>query len=540
MIPVRRGTMGKKNGYFQLITKPDGTYMKLYATEAGGLPISYDDLCNYLIDRKIYEYDKNALGKALASGETTEFKLTETVVLPQDEEVKIVLTEDRMAAIGRFYPPSNNGNQLSKEDIVRYLIKAGVKYGVDEEQINLFLLERRYCTDIVLAKALPAVQGHDAIITYHFNTDLTLKPKTNEDGTVDFHQLDMISHCKKDQLLAVLEPADFGKPGIDVCGVVIRPLKVNNRVLRHGNKVHLSPDGLRLYSDVDGHVSLTEGRVFVSDSYEIAADVDSSTGDIVYEGNVIIKGNVITGFSVRAKGDIEVNGVVEGAYIEAGGHIILKRGMQGMNKGILKANGNIITKFIENAEVIAGGYITTESILHSKVSAKGDITVGGRRGFVTGGEIRSGTMISVKTAGSHMGTNTLLEVGIDPRIVDEYRELEKKIMSQQTEKDKITQALTLLRKKLAAGGEIPEDKKQYLQQITKTNIIIEAELKENRKRYEELRTDMEVQTHGMIKIQDIVYPGTKLIISNVIQHIREEAHHCKFIRDRADIKMLPL
>ena len=139
----------------------------------------------------------------------------------------------------------------------------------------------------------------------------------------------------------------------------------------------MSEDGLRLYSEVSGHVSLTDGRVFVSDTYEVAADVDSSTGDIDYEGNVVVRGNVITGFTVKAKGDIEVYGVVEGAYIEAEGQIILRRGMQGMNKGILKANGNIITKFIENAEVIAGGYINTDSIMHSKVSAKGDIVVGG-------------------------------------------------------------------------------------------------------------------------------------------------------------------
>ena len=533
--------MGGRNGYFQLIIKEDGTYLKLFAPDLGGQPVSYDDICNYLIDKRIYEYDKISLGRALTSDQLSEeVKLTEAIVSPQDEYVKIVISQDRMLATGRFYPPSNKGKCLFKEDIVSSLVQVGVKYGVDEAAIQQFILDKNYCTDIILAKATPAVQGHDATITYHFNVDLTLKPKTNEDGTVDFHQLDLISHCKKDDLLATLIPVDNGKPGIDVCGNVLRPSKVNNKVLRYGNKVHLSPDGLRLYAEVDGHVSLTDGRVFVSDTYEIPADVDNSTGDVEYEGNVVIKGNVITGFSVRAKGNIEVNGVVEGAYIEAGGQIILKRGMQGMNRGILKANGNIVTKFIENAEVIAGGYITTESILHSKVSAKGDIIVGGKRGFVTGGEIRSGTMISVKTAGSHMGTSTLLEVGLDPHSVDEFREIEKKIVNMQSEKDKIAQALTLFRKKLSMGAQIPPEKQQYLQQITKSNIILETELKELRKRYEELKVDMVAQSSGVIKVQDIIYPGTKLVISNVIYYVREEIHHSKFVRDRADIKVQAL
>jgi len=294
-----------------------------------------------------------------------------------------------------------------------------------------------------------------------------------------------------------------------------------------------------MFSDVDGHVTLTDGRVFVSDTYEIPADVDTSTGDIEYEGNVVVKGNVITGFAVRARGDIEVHGVVEGAYLEAGGQIVLRRGMQGMNKGILRANGNIISKFIENSEVIAGGYVSTESILHSKVSAKGDIVVGGRRGFVTGGEIRSGSMISVKTAGSQMGTATLLEVGIDPKITEEFRELEKKLASMMSDKDRLAQAVLLFRKKLEMGAQITNEKKEYLKQITQNNIILETQIKDARKRYDELKIEMEANSSGMIKIQEAVFPGTKIVISNVIYFVREEVQHSRFVRDRADIKVLP-
>jgi uncharacterized protein len=533
--------MSGRNGFFQLISKGDGTYLKLFVAEAGGQPIMYDEISNYLIDIKIYEYDKIAIGKALAALKgTEEVKLNSTLLLPMEEYLKIDITDERMLAKGRFYPPSNHGSLITKEDIINSLVRAGIKYGVDEQAINQFLMDRKYCTEYILAKATPAIQGHDAIITYHFNTDLTLKPKRNEDGSVDFHQLDMISHCKKDDLLATLTPMDLGKPGIDVTGNIIRPAKVNNKVLRHGNKIYQSEDGLKLYSEVDGHVSLTDGRVFVSDTYEVAADVDASTGDINYEGNVVIKGNVITGFSVKAKGDIEVNGVVEGSYIEAGGSIILKRGMQGMNKGILKADGNIVTKFLENAEVIAGGYVSTESILHSRVSAKGDVIVGGKRGFVTGGEIRSGTMISVKTAGSPMGTMTLLEVGIDPRILEEFRELEKKLVTMMADKEKLAQALSLFRKKLTQGVEITNEKKEYLKQVTQSNIMLETQIKEARKRYEDLRLEVDNNSTGAIKVQDTVYPGTKLVISNVVYFVRQEIQHSKFIRDRADIKVAPL
>jgi len=533
--------MSGRNGYFQLITKEDGTYLKIYEAEAGAQPVFFDEISNYLIDQKIYEYDKIAIGRALVSlKDSIEVRLTPTIVMPIDEYIKVEIVDERMHAKARFYPPTNKGHLLYKEDIISSLVYAGVKYGVDETAINRFLLERQYCTNYMLANATEPVLGHDAEITYHFNTDLTLKPKTNDDGSVDFHQLDVISHCNKGDLLASLLPMDLGKPGIDVCGNIVRPPKVNNRIIRHGNKILMSEDGLKLYSEVNGHVSLTDNRVFVSDTYDVLADVDTSTGDIVYEGNVVIRGNVITGFSVRAKGDIEVNGVVEGAYIEAGGQIVLKRGMQGMNKGILKANGNVISKFIENAEVIAGGYVTTESILHSKISAKGDVTVGGRRGFVTGGEIRSGSMISVKTAGSQMGTSTLLEVGTDPTILEEFHELEKKIASMMADKEKLSQALILFRKKLTNGLQITDEKKEFLKQVTQNNIILEAQIRESKKRYDELRVTMDVNIAGMVVVQDKVFPGTKIVISNVVYFVREEIQHSKFIRDRADIKVVPL
>lgn len=530
-----------RNSYFELFSKNDGTYIRIYEAEGNGELLLYDEVSNYLIEHNIFDYDKVAIGKTLTNlSGMAEVKISDMVIKSLDESVRIDIAQDRTYATARFYPPANGGSLLTRQDINDEMIKSGIKYGVDEQAINDFLQNRQYCTDYRIAKATLPVQGHDAAITYHFNTDLTLKPKRNEDGSVDFHQLDMISSCRKGDVLATLTPVDYGKPGIDVCGKVIKPAKVNNKVFKYDRNIHLSEDGLQLISDVDGHVTLVDDKVFVSDTFEVKADVDASTGDITYEGNVVVRGNVITGFAIRAKGDIEVNGVVEGAYIEAGGQIVLKRGMQGMNKGILKAGSNIITKFLENAEVIAGGYISTESILHSKVSAKGDIIVGGRRGFVTGGEIRSGTMISVKTAGSQMGTATLLEVGIDPAIVEEFHELEKKLAVMLDEKEKLAQNFITFRKKLEQGAQITEEKKKFLRQITQSNIMLDMQIKEVRKRYEELRHEIDSNSSGSIVVSDIVYPGTKLVISNVIYYVREEIHHSKFVRDRADIKIYPL
>jgi len=73
--------------------------------------------------------------------------------------------------------------------------------------------------------------------------------------------------------------------------------------------------------------------------------------------------------------DIEVRGIVEGAVVEAGGNLTLVRGVQGMSKAVLKCNCNMVARFLESVEnVSVGGNLETDTILHSKVEARGSVT----------------------------------------------------------------------------------------------------------------------------------------------------------------------
>ena len=230
----------------------------------------------------------------------------------------------------RLYPPSDKGARLSVSELKNRIEQRGIKSGFIDKNIEMALRARLYCTDILIAKAKMPVDGKSAEIIYEFDADKTSKPAMSEDGSVDFHKLDMIEKVQEGQLLATLVPIDYGTPGEDVYGNIIRPKKVKNKRLRHEKNIHLSEDGLKMYSDVSGNVTLVEDRVFVSDTYVIEGDVGPSTGDVDYDGAVEVKGNVITGYTVKAAGDITVEGAVEGATLISEGKIVLKRGMQGM------------------------------------------------------------------------------------------------------------------------------------------------------------------------------------------------------------------
>lgn len=528
-----------KNAFFQVSHKADGTYLKLFPPMGDGKPLTIECVTGYFNEKRIMDYDLKLVNQEIGIlTELKEIKISETVIPAANEYLSVMIAPDRMKAVGRFYPPSTSGKLMEKQEILERLKKCGVHFGILEEKIDAYLKNRVYCTNIRLAEAKPPIQGKNAEIKYFFEVGTAPKPRISEDGSVDFHQLDNISKVNKGDVLAELIPADTGMSGKDVGGAEIKPYKVSNLVLRHGNNIHLSEDGLTMFSDTSGHVSLADDRVFVSNTYEVPADVGAATGDIEYDGNVLVRGNVITGFRVKATGDIIVEGVVEGASLAAGGQIVLKRGIQGMGRGTLTAEGDIITKFIENSLVSSMANITTDAIMHSNVSAKGDIIVTGRRGLVTGGEIKSGNTIEVKTAGSTMGTVTVLEVGIDPTLLEKVKKLEKDIAGMTQEKEQAEQIVNIYKRKLAKGEKLPADKVKHLTIANTLFQTLDKKIKEAMEENMALKEEMDHQQGGRIRVENKVFPGVKIIIANNVSYIRTETHHCQFVRDRADIKSM--
>lgn len=529
--------MNYRHGFFQLINKSDGVYIKIYPPMEGGNSITIEDIISYLEMKKITDYNKKEVSDAISTLEKVVIKLNSSKILPEDEYLKVTISEDKKLAIGRFYPPTPNGKFMTKQEILSQLEYNGVKYGVSEKMVERYLKGRQFCINIVLAKATVPREGKSAEITYCFNTSIDSKPKINEDGSVDFHQLDNINHVNKGDILATMSPVDYGDTGMDVCGNILSPVKVSNKTFKHGKNIYISEDGLKLCSDVSGHVSLTDDTVFVSNIYDVPADVSAATGNIKYDGNVNVNGNVVTGFIIEATGDIYVKGVVEGATLIAGGDIVLNRGIQGMSRGILEAKGNIISKFIENCTVTAGGYINTDAIMHSKINAKGDIIANGKRGLVTGGEICSSSMISLKTAGSTMGTYTLLEVGLDPALIEEYRDIEKEIPLLEEKKEDMLKIVNRFTKKLQQGEKLSQEKIIIFKNAKEQQVFIENKLKQLLERSDNLEQIMENSNSGKIIIQNIAYPGVKIVISNVTYYVKSEIHHGRLVKDGADIRV---
>lgn len=529
--------MSRRNAYFQLEIKEDGTYIKLYPPVEGGAPLDINEIKQYLTSRK-YTPDIIAINTKITPHiNVCEVKLTDERGYKEMESLDVKMSDDGMTAYARFYCASVGGEAYTAAGIANDLVHKGVKHGISKEAIEDYLADKHYCTDYIIAMGTPVTEGKDGRVKYNFNTELSTKPTLNSDGTVDYFNLNTISKCAKGQVLAELEPEERGADGINVMGVRIRPKEVKRAFLKYGRNITLSEDGKSIISDVNGHVSLVEDKVFVSDVYEVK-DVDPSTGNIDYEGDILIMGNVTAGFSVKSSGNIEIRGVVEGANVEAAGNITIAKGMNGMSKGSLKAGGNICVKFLENASVFAGGYVYTETILHSEVSAKGNIDVNGKRGLISGSIIQSLGFVSARFIGSTMGGKTEISVGVDPELKKKMVELQTRIAAANKSLTQIEPILATLTKKMKSGDKLTGEQTLYLKQLAANYSQLKPQLASDMEELENLTEAMDSMTSdSYIKVSEYAYPGTVIRISDISVTLDKPTQHCRFVKDGADIRV---
>lgn len=530
-----------KNAYFQIIHKPNQTLLKVFPASKDGEMFQVDEVMKYFDLINLSSYDTVKLSEYLNRGDyRSEFQIINKEIPPENGRCVVKINEMGESATVRFYPPSDKGKKMTRDDIISDMKLANVTHGIREDVLDQFMKNPEYCRNYVMAVATPPRQGHDAHIEYHFDTDNVAKPKLNEDGSVDFHQLGNIKPVASGDKLATLTPADIGKPGINVTGAPIPQKKVTLKVLRYGKNISISEDKCTIYSQTAGHVMLVDDLVMVSDIYDVPANVDASTGDIEYKGTVNVTGNVNTGYYVKADGDIIVNGVVEGATLVAGGNIILKRGMQGMSRGSLEADGNIAAKFIENSRVKCGGTLMCDAILHSDVEAGDDISVLGRKGLINGGHIRTYSNITATQLGSMMGTSTVVEIMSDVEKAKLLNDTEEKINETKEAITKLDGGLKTIKRSVQGGKQLTPQQIQYVRLVASSKPKFEKEILRMEMECKELREVIGKNARVCIKVNNTVNAGVKIVIKDISRVINDNVSACKFVRDGADIKSVGL
>ena len=164
--------------------------------------------------------------------------------------------------------------------------------------------------------------------------------------------------------------------------------------------------------------------------------------------------------------------------------------------------------------------------------------VNGKRGFISGGHVAATTLIEGKIFGSEMGTDTVIEVGVSPVVKKRYKDL----LDQETEDFRIIERavpiLEAARDRYQAGKELSEaqiENVSNLAEVVKEKRITLARIRDE---IDELEMLMSEEKQAQVVVGKVVYPGTKIIISDVSKIIKESLQYCRFVRYKGDVTMV--
>ena len=268
--------------------------------------------------------------------------------------------------------------------------------------------------------------------------------------------------------------------------------------------------------------------------------VNIKTGNITFLGTVIVKGNVEDGFDVHASGNIEVHGSVGSSKLESdNGDIVVSQGIMGKDKGYVRAGKSLWVKFIQNCTVDAEEFvIVQDGIINSTVTANKKVLVQGKRASIIGGHVFATEEIYAKTIGnSGGGSETILEVGFDPKAKRRLDELSEKQADLIKELDELELNLQTLQNQKKVRKTLPHDKEESLNALIARQMDIKTETDEMSKEIQSLQDHLrELKVVGKVSASGVVYPGVKIFIRDVKEEVRNESKAVTFFYENGFVR----
>ncbi len=326
---------------------------------------------------------------------------------------ELKVTPDQMTA---YFQLTGRRTGITRSVIRNALDDRGITHGIDEEMINKILTDQVGNQPVIIAQGQKSEPGPDGYYEYFFKTEINRQPKVLEDGSLDYKDIEWFEQVKRGQKLAVYHPAEQGPVGFNVFGTEFPTVKGKELNVLTGKGFYVDNDKVTYIANVDGIVELNGNKMEVSNLITLG-DVTAYMGDTRFDGNVHVTGTVGNGCTIVCKEDLVVDDFVEGAVLEAGGSVILRKGVNAQGKGHIKAGGNIEGSFFENANVKAGGNIKVSYALKSNIESEGSIEVSGRKGSLVGGVTFATHSIKVNEVGNEAGVKTFVKVGISNEII---------------------------------------------------------------------------------------------------------------------------
>jgi hypothetical protein len=369
---------------------------------------------DHILSWPLDEYHRDAVRQVLSGADPSPVRFGRIAPLDEagaDRPFFVKISRDGMTA----WAVPGDCSQVDVPQFHDELARAGVDWGIDHEAVD-HAAESPLLEPVMLASGTEALPSRDAAVEYLFSEEDeldALRPRLRDDGTVDYRDLKPIYTVQPGTVVGHYLPAVNGEPGRDVLGREIAPVQPGRDTPAErfaGRDVEVAVNGIDLVATKAGRPVREGDRIDVVEIYTISGDVDYSTGNIDFNGEVYVSGDVQPGFTVKASGNVRIDGMVDTANVESGKDLLISGGIHGHGESKIVCGGEMSARFIEAADVSCeGNVLVISTVVRATVTCRGFVTVIGR-GSIVGGKVKAVNGISCNTAGSPAGVGTSLEL----------------------------------------------------------------------------------------------------------------------------------
>ena len=263
----------------------------------------------------------------------------------------------------------------------------------------------------------------------------------------------------------------------------------------------------------------------------IKGKIDYHTGNIVFPGDITIEGPVSDGFTIYSGGALTIKQTFDVTNATVKSDLSVAGGIIGRGRAMLKAGGEIKTKFIENCRVACRKTISVETgIVNSSVYTMDRIEMG-EKGMILSSEVYAARGVSTSGIGKKSGKATRIHCGIDFTALQEQDRLNHNLRN-------IGLMLARIEKLMSAEKESGGEGGGRLKKMEEAAKKLQAEQQKISAALIEVLKRLNADENAYVEVRGQIAPGTLIEICQIALFVTEPLDRVRLSLDRAAGKIV--
>jgi len=178
--------------------------------------------------------------------------------------------------------------------------------------------------------------------------------------------------------------------------------------------------------------------------------------------------------------------------------------------------------------------------MESYIKAGGNIKVSDRKALMVGGTIQAGQEVEAKVIGSQLATQTIVEVGVNPHLREEYQILNRVKGDKKKIMDTLNHNLQVFQRSGISPENLSERKRMELIKMLDNLKNLRQELEQIMERIAVIENEFQKNHAAKVRVLEIVYPGVRISIGQSIYIVNDPIKYSEFILDQGEVRLTSL